>query len=144
MALEDLAAIGTADATDHVRPRRKPIRKRIGGIIGSLRCGRIDYRNYLVNPLRKGSIEHHLLLAPWQRARQELFAVGGNGEMPREIARRDYCQEQEAQDHRPRIATRQLHQPCHRGYRHRVAVYLYGWSGDGSIARLNGNSLGAI
>ena len=37
----------------------------IGGIIGGLRCARIDDRNDLVNPLRKGIMEHPLLLAPW-------------------------------------------------------------------------------
>ena len=66
VALEELAAIGTADAADDVRPGCKPLHKRIGGIIGGLRCGRIDDRDDLVSPVRKGSIEHPLLLAPWQ------------------------------------------------------------------------------
>ena len=65
VTFEELPAIGTTDAADHVRPRRKPIYQRIGGIIGGLRCARIDDRNDLVDPLRKGIMEHPLLLAPW-------------------------------------------------------------------------------
>src|SRR6516165_5732194 len=50
--------------------------------------------------------------------------------MPRDIGRRDDCQEEKAQDRRPGVATRQLHQPCDHGY--------------GYIACLNRNSVGAI
>jgi hypothetical protein len=41
------------------------MKERLGGIIGGFRCARIDDRNDLVDPLRKGIMEHPLLLAPW-------------------------------------------------------------------------------
>src|SRR5262245_44040128 len=50
--------------------------------------------------------------------------------MPRDIGRRDDCQEEKAQNRRPGVATRQLHQPCDHGY--------------GYIACLNRKSVGAI
>src|SRR4029077_1347470 len=74
IAFEELAAIGTTDAADYLRARRKPLNQGLGGIIGAFRCARIDDRNDLVDPLRKGIVEHLLLLAPCQRAGQQLLA----------------------------------------------------------------------
>ena len=87
VALEELAAIGAADAADNVWPKCKPLHESICGIIGGFGRGRIDDRDDLVGPVRKGSIEHPFLLTPWQRAGQELLAVGGHCKVPSEITR---------------------------------------------------------
>ena len=130
VALEEFATVGTADAADHVRTRGKPVNQDLGGVIGAFRRTRIDDRNDLVDPLRKSIVEHLLLLPPCERAGQELFAVSDDGEMPREIGRRDDCQEQEAQNGRPGVATRQLDEPCDRGH--------------GDIACSSGNCVGGM
>ena len=71
-------------------------------------------------------IEHDLLLAPGKRARQELLAIGRDGEVAREIAGgKDRC-EQEAEDDEPRMAARQAHGPRDGFDRHGIAVLAHG------------------
>src|SRR4029077_14869522 len=126
IALKELAAIETADVTDYVRSRQKLVHQRVSRIIGGFRRRRVDNGDDLIDPLRKSTIEHEFLLPPRQRTRQQIVAVGGDGEMPRDIADGDDCHEQEAKDHRPRIATRQPDQPCNCGYRRKITIYFHG------------------
>ena len=81
VAGEELAAVGPADRPDHVRPSGKRLGQSGGRLVGCFRRRRVDDRNDPVGPLREVFIELLLLLAPGERARQELAAVGVDGDM---------------------------------------------------------------
>ena len=81
VAGEEFAAVGPADRPDHVRPSGKRLGQSGGRLVGCFRRRRVDDRDDPVGPLREVFIELHLLLAPGERARQKLAAVGVDGDM---------------------------------------------------------------
>jgi hypothetical protein len=101
--------------------------------------GRIDDGDDPVDPLWKGKIEHDLLLAPRQRARHQLVGVAGDDKMPREIIGGKDRDQQEAEEHGPRIKSRQLHQPCAGRGGRKLALGGLSWSDE--LARVHVNSV---
>jgi len=122
VAGEELTAVRTADAADHLRTRRKVARERSRCLVGGFGRRGVDDGNDLIGSLREGPVEHDLLLAPGQRAREKLAAVGVDGEMARQVARRKGRHEQEAQDDEPGMAARQAHGPGDSGDRHGIVI----------------------
>ena len=55
-------------------------------LVGRFRRRRVDDRDDQVGPLREQLIELDLLLAPRELARQEMAAVGVDGDVARDIA----------------------------------------------------------
>ena len=89
VAGEELAAVGPAHGADHVRLGRERVGQRRRRLLGCFRRRRVDDRDDPVGPLGEELVEPDLLLAPGERARQELAAVGVDGDMAREIAARE-------------------------------------------------------
>ena len=87
VAGEERAAVGPAHGADHVRLGRERVRQRRGRLFGALGRRRVDDRDDPVGPLGEERVEPVFLLAPGERARQELAAVGVDGDMARDVAR---------------------------------------------------------
>ena len=115
--------------------RGKRIDQRGGRLVGCFRRRRVDDRDDPVGPLREEPIELLLLLAPGERARQELIAVGVDGDMARDIAEGEDRRDEEARNDQPRIAGRKMHDPRDRGDDDRGGVIF---THGGAVERMVG------
>ena len=111
VAGEELAAVRPGDGADHVRPVGERVDQRVRRLVRRFRRRPVDDDDHQVRPLREELIELLLLLAPGQRARQELARVCVDGDVARDVdASQDRCDEEGGNDD-PRIAGRQAHDP---------------------------------
>ena len=85
---EEFAAVRPADGADDIRLRGQRLDQRVRRLVGRFRRRRVDDGDDQVGPLRKERIELDLLLAPRERTRQELAAVGVDGDVARRRSRR--------------------------------------------------------
>ena len=81
----------------------------------AFRGRRVDDRDDQVGPLREQRIELDLLLAPRERARQELAAVGVDGDVARDVAAGEDRRDEKGGNDHPGVAGRQAHDPRDRG-----------------------------
>ena len=80
------------------------------------------------------SIELLLLLAPGERARQKLVAVGVDGDVARDIAEGEDRRDEEARNDEPCIAGRKMHDPRDRGDDDRgVVIFTHGGAVEGMV-----------
>ena len=68
-----------------------------------------------VGPLREQLVELDLLLAPRERTRQELAAVGVDGDVARDVAAGENRRDEKGGNDDPRMTGRQAHDPRDRG-----------------------------
>ena len=89
VAGEEFAAVRPSDGAEEIRLRGQRFGQRVRRFVGAFRCRPVDDRDDQIGPLREQRIELDLLLAPGERARQELVAVGVDGDMARDVAAGD-------------------------------------------------------
>ena len=77
----------------------------------AFRRRRVDDRDDQVGPLREQRIELDLLLAPRERARQELAAVGVDGDVAHDVAAGENRGDEKGGNDHPGVAGRQAHDP---------------------------------
>ena len=111
VAGEEFAAVRPADGADHICLRGERRDQRIRRLVGPFRRRRVDDRDDQVGPLREQRIELDLLLAPGERARQELAAVGVDGDVARDVAAGEDRGDEKGGNDDPRMAGRQAHDP---------------------------------
>ena len=115
LAGEEVAAVRPRDGAEKIRLGGQRFGQRVRRFVGAFRCRPVDDRDDQVGPLRKQRIELDLLLAPGERTRQELAAVGVDGDVARDIAAGDNRgDEKDGNDH-PSMTGRQAHDPRDRG-----------------------------
>ena len=85
---------------------RERVGQRRGRLFGALGRRRVDDGDDPVGPLGEEVVEPHLLLAPGERARQELAAVGVDGDVARKIEAGEDRRDEEARNDEPRVAGR--------------------------------------
>ena len=115
VAGEELAAVRSGDGADHIRPVGERVDQRVRRLVRRFRRRPVDDDDHQVGPLREEPIELHLLLAPGQRARQELARVGVDGDVARDVDAGQDRGDEEGGNDPPRIAGRQAHDPRDRG-----------------------------
>ena len=106
VAREELAAVRPGHGADHVRLCRERVGQRRSRLFGALGGRRVDDRDDPVGPLGEELVELDLLLAPGERARQELAAVGVDGDVARKIEASEDRRDEEARNDEPRVAGR--------------------------------------
>ena len=106
VAGEELAAVGPGHGADHVRLGRERVGQRRGRLFRALGRRRVDDRDDPIGPLGEEVVKLDLLLAPGERARQELAAVGVDGDVARKIEAGEDRRDEEARNDEPRVAGR--------------------------------------
>ena len=126
VAREELAPVRPGHGADQVRLRRQRIGQRRGRLLGCFRRRRVYYRDDPIGPLREKVVEPHLLLAPGERARQELAAVGVDGDVAREIDAGENGHDKEARNHEPGMTGRKAYGPPNCGDDQGAVVSVHG------------------
>ena len=101
IAGEEGAAVGPDDGAEEVRSRLKRFGERGRGLFGGFRGCCVDDSGDEVGPLREFRVELDLLLAPGQRTREQLAAVGRDRDVARDIAGGKRRYDDEACDDKP-------------------------------------------
>ena len=112
---EEFAAVRPADVADDVGARGQRLGQRVRRLVCRFWRRRVDDRDDQVGPLREEVVELDLLLAPGERTRQELAAIGVDGDVARDIAAGEDPSDEKGGNDDPRMTGRQPHDPRDRG-----------------------------
>ena len=115
VAGEELAAVRPGDGADNPFLIRQRVDQGVRRLVGRFRRRRIDDDDHQIGPLREQPIELDLLLTPRQRARQQLAAVGVDGDIALDVDAGERRRDEEGRNDDPRVAGRQAHDPHDRG-----------------------------
>ena len=124
---------GRVDGADHVLPVGQRADQRVRRLVGRFRRRPVDDGDHEVSPLGKELIELFLLLAPGQRARQQLARVGVDGDMARDVDAGEDGGDQEGGNDDPRMAGRQANDPHDRSDDWGAVVFDHGTGVKGMV-----------
>ena len=133
VAGEEFAPVRPGDGADHVFPVGQRADQRVRRLVGCFRRRPVDDGDHEVGPLGKELIELFLLLAPGQRARQQLARVGVDGDMARDVAACEDSGDQEGGNDDPRMAGRQANDPHDRSDDWGTIVFDHGTGVKGMV-----------
>ena len=106
VAGEELAPVRSGHGADRVRLGRERVGQRRGRLFRALGRRRVDDRDDPIGPLGEEVVKLDLLLAPGERARQELAAVGVDGDVAGKIEASEDRRDEEPRNDEPRVAGR--------------------------------------